>query len=196
MTMSFWAPFPASLLAADVATAGPVVIRRFEAWGRANTTHFASFAAGVLISVSFPHIVPTAVAMTAVAPGWLQAGCVVMHLLNSFLSVFVCNLPEAADYAIGLVSLIGNGVHSFLQGAIYAIAFKVSLFTGALAAGPVLERIDAETLGPALALSSRALIYVGAMHLLPPAKREPRRFSLIGLGDGNPMAAVIVAGRA
>ncbi|MBV2183232.1 MAG: ZIP family metal transporter [Rhizobium sp.] len=239
MAGSFWAPFLASLLAAAVTTAGLVVIRRFEAWGRANTTYFACFAAGVLISVSFMHIVPTAFSMAVAAPGWLLAGYVTMHLLNRFLSGFVCDRPERADYAIGLVPLMGIGFHSFIDGAIYAITFKVSLFTGVLAAigmvlhefpegivtyllllkggfstsralllaflaaalttplgalvaYPVVERINAETLGAALALSSGALIYVGATHLLPQAEREPRRFSLIALGVGIVMATMIV----
>lgn len=119
MTVPFWAPFLASLLAAAVTTAGLVVIRRYEAWGRANTTLFACFAAGVLISVSFLHIVPTAFSMAAAAPGWLLAGYVVMHLLNRFLSGFVCDRPETVDYAIGLVPLMGIGFHSFIDGAIY-----------------------------------------------------------------------------
>lgn len=242
MTVPFWAPFVASLLAAAVTTVGLVVIRRFEAWGRENTSYFACFAAGVLISVSFLHIVPTAFSMSAAAPGWLLAGYVVMHLLNRFLSGFVCDRPEIADYAIGLVPLMGISFHSFIDGAIYAITFKVSLFTGVLAAvgmvlhefpegivtyllllkggfpkaralvlafvaaalttplgvlaaWPVVERIDARTLGAALALSSGALIYVGARHLLPRAEREPRRFSLIALGAGILTAAVVVASK-
>lgn len=56
-----------------------------------------------------------------------------------------------------------------------------------------MEHIDTGTLGAGLALSSGALIYVGATHLLPQAEREPRRFSLIALGAGILMAAVIVA---
>lgn len=58
MTLSgFWIPFSASLLAALVTTIGIIVIRHFEAWGRKNSTYFACFAAGVLISVSFLHII-------------------------------------------------------------------------------------------------------------------------------------------
>lgn len=57
------------------------------------------------------------------------------------------------------------------------------------------QRIDAGTLGAALALSSGALIYVGATHLLPQAEREPRRFSLVALGAGILMAVVIVASK-
>ena len=60
MENTFWTAFGASLLAAVVTTAGIYIIRRFEKWGQNNTIYFICFAAGVLISVSFLHIVPKA----------------------------------------------------------------------------------------------------------------------------------------
>jgi zinc transporter ZupT len=134
MEDQFWTTFFASLLAAAVTTAGILVIRRFESWGRRNTTYFACFAAGVLISVSFLHIIPTAFAMSPQAPVYLLAGYLLMHFLNRFLTAYVCDKPETADYAIGLVPMFGIGFHSFIDGIIYSITFTVSFFTGALAA--------------------------------------------------------------
>lgn len=129
-----WTPFAASLLAACVTTTGIYVIRRFEAWGRRNTTYFACFAAGVLIAVSFLHIIPTAFAMSPQAPVYLLAGYLLMHFLNRFLTAYVCDKPETADYAIGLVPMLGIGFHSFIDGVIYSITFTVSFFTGVLTA--------------------------------------------------------------
>lgn len=134
MESQFWTPFSASLLAACVTTVGLFVIRRFEPWGRRNTTYFACFAAGVLISVSFLHIIPTAFAQTPLAPVYLLAGYLLMHVINRFLTAYVCDKPETADYAIGLVPMLGIGFHSFIDGIIYSITFAVSFFTGALAA--------------------------------------------------------------
>jgi zinc transporter ZupT len=134
MEDQFWTPFFASLLAAAVTTVGIFAIRRFESWGRRNTTYFACFAAGVLISVSFLHIIPTAFAMSSQAPVYLLAGYLLMHFLNRFLTAYVCDKPETADYAIGLVPMFGIGFHSFIDGVIYSITFTVSFFTGALAA--------------------------------------------------------------
>lgn len=133
MENQFWPPFAASLFAACVTTAGIFAIRRFERWGRRNTTYFACFAAGVLISVSFLHIVPTAVAMNSRAPVYLLTGYLLMHILNRFLAAYVCDKPETADYAIGLVPIIGIGFHSFIDGIIYSVTFTVSVFTGLLA---------------------------------------------------------------
>lgn len=134
METQLWTPFSASLLAACVTTAGIFVIRNFERWGRRNTTYFACFAAGVLISVSFLHIIPTAFAMSPRAPVYLLAGYLFMHVFNRFLTAYVCDKPETADYAIGLIPMLGIGFHSFIDGVIYSVTFTVSLFTGVLAA--------------------------------------------------------------
>ena len=136
----FWTAFPASLVAAAVTTIGIVVIRRFEGWGRRNAGLFVSFAAGILISVSFLHIVPTSIGMNVHAPAYLLAGYLFMHVFNRFLSGHVCNRPETADQAIGLLPMVAIGLHSFIDGVVYSVTFTVSVFTGLLAtAGMVLH---------------------------------------------------------
>lgn len=140
MTDQFWTAFLASLIAAAVTTLGICVIRRYEMWGRANANYFACFAAGVLISVSFLHIVPKAMSMALDAPVYLLAGYFLMHFFNRFITVHVCDRPETADYAIGLVPMLGIGFHSLLDGAIYSTTFTVDVFTGTVAAiGTVLH---------------------------------------------------------
>lgn len=134
MSNDFWNPFVASILAACVTTSGLYVIRRFEAWGRRNTTYFACFAAGVLISVSFLHIIPTSFSMNPSAPVYLLAGYLFMHFFSRFVSAYVCDRPATAEYAIGLVPMLGIGFHSFVDGVIYSVTFAVSIFTGVLAA--------------------------------------------------------------
>lgn len=134
MEQGFWIPFGASLLAAVVTAIGIHTIRRFEAWGRRNSIYFVSFAAGVLISVSFLHIIPKAFEMSRAAPAWLLAGFVLLHLFNRFITAFVCERDPDSKLGIGLVPLLGIGFHSFIDGVIYSITFSVSIFTGALAA--------------------------------------------------------------
>ena len=68
----FWTAFIASVLAALVTSTGIYVIRRFEAWGRRNITYFVCFAAGVLISASFLHIIPRSNAVKRPLSSWLQ----------------------------------------------------------------------------------------------------------------------------
>jgi zinc and cadmium transporter len=134
MAQNFFITMAASLVAAAVTTAGIYTIRRFEVWARQNTTYFACFAAGVLIAVSFLHIVPKSFAMSPQAPSCLFAGYLLMHLFNRFLTAYVCDKPATANYALGLVPLLGIGFHSFLDGVVYSISFSVSIFTGSLVA--------------------------------------------------------------
>jgi zinc transporter ZupT len=239
MDRGFLIAFGASVIAGVVTAGGILSIRRFEAWARRNTTYFACFAAGVLIAVSFLHIVPKSFAMNEQAPAYLFAGYLLMHVFNRFLTAYVCDKPQMAEYALGLVPLLGIGFHSFLDGVVYSISFSVSVFTGVLvalgmvlhefpegivtftllvrsgftgrqsfllaflaaavttplgtvASYPFVSQIDRSLLGLLLALSSGALIYVGATHLLPRAEREPRKFSLAALAAGVLVALGIV----
>ena len=134
MEISFWHPFIAALLAAVVTTAGLLVILRFEAWANRNSIYFTSFAAGVLISVSFLHLIPRAVGMTERAPVYLLAGFLLLYACNRFITAFVCDRPERIRYGIGLVPMLGIGLHSFIDGMVYSVTFTVSIFTGVLAA--------------------------------------------------------------
>jgi zinc and cadmium transporter len=122
----------ASLLAGLVTTIGIYVIRHFEAWGRKNTTYFSCFAAGVLISVSFLHIIPKSFGMNEHAPWYLLGGYLALHFFNRFITAFVCDKnPESA---MGIIPMVGIGFHSLIDGVVYSIAFSVSAFTGVLTA--------------------------------------------------------------
>jgi len=134
MENTFWTALGASSLAAIVTTIGIYVIRRFERWGSENTIYFICFAAGVLISVSFLHIIPKAFSMNAHAPIYLFAGYISLYLFNRFVNAFVCDKSSDEQYGIGLVPMLGIGFHSFIDGIIYSITFTVSIFTGILAA--------------------------------------------------------------
>ena len=132
MSNHFWSAFLASILAALVTSIGIFVIRRFEAWGRKNTTYFSCFAAGVLISVSFLHIIPKSFQMNERAPLYLLGGYLALHFFNRFITAYVCD--KNPDSAIGLIPMLGIGFHSFIDGVVYSITFSASIFTGTLAA--------------------------------------------------------------
>ncbi|MGM0766661.1 MAG: ZIP family metal transporter [Pseudomonadota bacterium] len=134
MDSAFWVTLATTGLAALVTCVGIFTIRHYERWGQRNTSYFICFAAGVLISASFLHIIPKSFAMAEGAPVWLLAGFMGLHLFNRFLTAFVCEKdPSARDYVIGLIPMLGIGFHSFIDGFIYSISFSVSVFTGYLA---------------------------------------------------------------
>ncbi|MEW6132102.1 MAG: ZIP family metal transporter [Pseudomonadota bacterium] len=134
MENTFWTALATSALAALVTSLGIYTIRRFADWGHRNTAYFMCFAAGVLISASFLHIIPKSFSMNLQAPVWLLIGFFGLHLFNRFITAFVCEKdPEKKEYAIGIVPMLGIGFHSFIDGFIYSIAFTVSILTGYLA---------------------------------------------------------------
>jgi len=93
-----------------------------------------SFAAGVLISVSFIHIIPKSIEMNQQAPVYILVGFVGMYLINRFVKVLVCHEHECTDVTIGIIPMIGIGLHSFIDGVIYSVTFNVSIFTGVITA--------------------------------------------------------------
>lgn len=124
----------ASSLACFFTTIGIYVIAKHEKWGNQNIVYFMSFAAGLLISVSFIHIIPTSFGMNEKAPIYLLVGFMGLYLFNRFLTAFVCNERTCANLSIGVIPMLGIGLHSFIDGVIYSVTFNVSIFTGALAA--------------------------------------------------------------
>jgi len=134
METHFITALAASSLAAVVTTVGIFVIRRFEGWGRRNTTYFSCFAAGVLLAASFLHMIPKSFALSERAPLYLLGGYLFLHGFSRFISDYVCDKPTTAEYALGLVPLLGIGFHSFVDGIIYSVTFTVGTFTGVLAA--------------------------------------------------------------
>lgn len=134
MENTFWTALGTSTLAALVTSLGIYTIRRYAAWGHRNTAYFMCFAAGVLISASFLHIIPKSFSMNPQAPVWLLVGFLGLHLFNRFLTAFVCEKdPDRKEYAIGVIPMLGIGFHSFIDGFVYSVAFTVSILTGFLA---------------------------------------------------------------
>jgi zinc transporter ZupT len=122
------------MLACLVTTIGIYIIAKYERWGSQNAVYFMSFAAGVLISVSFIHVIPKSFSMNQAAPIYLLVGYMGLYLFNRFVRAFVCHERNCADLSIGITPMLGIGMHSFIDGIIYSITFNVSIFTGALAA--------------------------------------------------------------
>lgn len=132
---TFAAVMVASSLACVVTTIGIVTISQYGQWARERSAYFMSFAAGVLISVSFMHIIPRSFEMNDRAPVFLLLGFLGIYLINRMLRLYVCHEYECpADYAVGVIPMLGIGLHSFIDGVIYAVTFNVSVLTGVLAA--------------------------------------------------------------
>jgi len=134
LTSSFPWVVLASSLACIVTTIGIYIINKYAQWGNRNISYFMSFAAGVLLSVSFMHIVPKSFSMNDQSPVFLLIGFMSMYIINRFMNLYVCHNRECSGIAMGIIPMIGIGLHSLIDGVIYSVTFNVSIFTGALAA--------------------------------------------------------------
>lgn len=103
MENTFWTALATSSLAAIVTSIGIYTIRKYTDWGQRNSTYFMCFAAGVLISASFLHIIPKSLSMNPDSAIYLLVGYFGLHLFNRFITVFVCqkNLNKR-NMALGL----------------------------------------------------------------------------------------------
>ncbi len=123
-----------SVVACGVTTLGILVISRCQWWSRERSAYFVSFAAGVLITVSFMHIIPESLEMNPSAPSFMLAGFLGLYLLNRSLNLYLCHEQTCPGSAAGIIPMIGIGLHSLIDGVIYSVTFSVSVFTGLLAA--------------------------------------------------------------
>lgn len=131
---TFLAVLGASSLACVVTALGIYVITHFAEWGNKNVAHFMSFAAGVLLTVSLLHILPEAYAMNSRAPIFVLIGFLGLYISNRILDRHRFHGHDEVKVSLGIVPMIGIGIHSFLDGVIYSVTFNVSIFTGVLAA--------------------------------------------------------------
>ena len=134
ITDTFMAVLLSSFLACGVTTIGIYIISKHEDWAEENSVYFMSFAAGVLISVSFMHIVPKSFEMNKTSSVFLLVGFLGIYLSNRIVKLYVCHEYESTSYTMGIIPMLGIGFHSFIDGVIYSVTFNVSILTGVLAA--------------------------------------------------------------
>lgn len=130
MVNTFWPPAIASFLACLVTTIGIYVISKYRKWGEKHITYFMCFAAGVLISVSFIHIIPKSFEISELAPTFLLVGFLLLRVFSELMK----GASSTEKKAMGIIPTVGIALHSFVDGIIYSVAFTVSTLTGILAA--------------------------------------------------------------
>ena len=119
----FSAAMFASTLACLVTIIGIFVIKRYEKWGIANVAYFMSFAAGVLVSVSFIHIVPKSFEMNSSAPTFLLVGFMGAFTTFSAFIVEAGQFMQPADW-------IRAGGSIILQNGLGFVALFVGIGLG------------------------------------------------------------------
>ena len=130
----FLSVMAASMLACGVTSLGIFLISRRADWSQRNAVFFMAFASGVLITVSFLHLIPKALETNPRGALFLLMGFFALYLLNLFLDRHVRRTSRQIEISLGITPVLGIGLHSLIDGLIFAVTFNVSMFTGLLAA--------------------------------------------------------------
>lgn len=98
------------------------------------TLMLVSLSAGTLLGDSFLHLMPEAVANNNSLKIWLWllAGIITFFSLEKIIFWRHCHVPTSRDHPhpIGIMNLIGDGIHNFMDGAIIAGAFLINFQLG------------------------------------------------------------------
>ncbi len=119
-----------ALLSAVINAIGIFTIVKYKHWAEKTKNYFMCFAAGILISTPLMLALPQALQKNAYA-GFMAAGGFIFMVFSNKLIRYHA---QKEDLAFGIVVAEGIGIHSFVDGVIYAVTFSVSILTGFLSA--------------------------------------------------------------
>lgn len=126
------APLFLSCLAAFVATVGLILVAVRSDWSRRYAPIFALVASGLLLTMVITHLAPEALNADPLAPMVMLAGFFLGLFLHDTLKTLL-PVPNAGSLAAGLTPMIAIGIHSFVDGMIYTVAFAKGQNTGLFA---------------------------------------------------------------
>ena len=134
MVNTFWAVAIASIAACLITSLGIFIINKHAKIGKKYIAYVMAFASGVLIAVSFLHLVPESFMMNTQGPIYLLAGFLLLHIFGLVIGYSHGEPAKTRQRAFGIIPMLGIGFHSFIDGIIYSVTFSVSIYTGILAA--------------------------------------------------------------
>jgi len=121
-----------SLIAASAAMLGAGLVLKFHKWADKNSILIINFAAGVMLTIAFTHLIPEGITSNPNAVFYVLIGFLVMFFLQ-FVILFhpshdddECETHSPASIA----SVIGLSFHSLLDGLIMAVGFEAGSGTG------------------------------------------------------------------
>jgi len=128
----------ASGTSAAATAAGILIISRLGTWAERQGGYFKSFAAGMLVSVSLLHLIPRSLRLHEQAAPFVLAGFLALYLVQRLVTIYGGGRERDNRRVPGrilvAVPLVGIGLHSAVDGLIYAVTFRIDVFTGVLAA--------------------------------------------------------------
>ncbi|MBW2972038.1 ZIP family metal transporter [Candidatus Woesearchaeota archaeon] len=93
-----------------------------------------SFSAGALFGGAFFHLIPEAAEESGVttAAAYIVLGLLVFFILEKFIHWRHCHIPTSKvhPHPLGIMNLVGDGFHNFIDGVVIAASYLVSIPLG------------------------------------------------------------------
>lgn len=118
-----------AIAAAVVNSLGIFAIFKYSKWAEKTKTYFMCFAAGVLVSTPLLLALPIAIAKNKYGGFLALAGFLFMYFSNEIIKKHT----KQETLAFGVTAVEGIGIHSLIDGVVYAVTFSASILTGFLA---------------------------------------------------------------
>lgn len=118
-----------SLLAMFAALCGTFLVLKFSDWSRKNSILLIGFAAGVMLSIAFVHLLPEAVEHNPNSIIYVFIGFLFMFFIQHFIFFHPCH-DEHCGVHLGTLSTFGLSLHSFFDGIVISIGFGANAYIG------------------------------------------------------------------
>lgn len=126
----FEAGISASIIAALISTAGITAAAVRSDWARDKIGSISAFAVGMLTYAVLFHLLLESFASSPLAIAWVLAGFAGMVVIGVAAQFAVNQSSDGPAIVFGYASIFALGIHSFVDGFIYASVFQNDIFTG------------------------------------------------------------------
>jgi ZIP family zinc transporter/zinc and cadmium transporter len=120
-----------SLIAASTAMAGALIVLTFHKWSERNSFLIINFAAGVMLTLTFAHLIPEGLELNSNTMIYALAGFLFMFFLQFVVLFHPCHDHECHTHT-HVTSVVGLSLHSILDGLMIAVGFEANAELGIL----------------------------------------------------------------
>ncbi|MEE9379941.1 MAG: ZIP family metal transporter [Hyphomonadaceae bacterium] len=138
MLSALQAPLFFGLIAAFATVLGLLAVALRGDWSEKYSGLFALAAGGMLLTLTLLHIAPEAIERSSVAPQLILAGFLGGLMINYLVRIFFPDRGAEMGRAGAITPLVAIAIHSFLDGAIYAVTFSASFEAGVYASSSLI----------------------------------------------------------
>jgi len=126
-----------SFVASGAMLFGSALVLCFESFVKKNSIFLISFAAGVMLTIAFAHLLPEATALCPMSWLYVFLGFLAFYVIQNAIMFHpchedICKTHHIGEHKLGIMSSIGLTIHSFLDGVILAIGFGAGWPVGLL----------------------------------------------------------------